>query len=179
MQKWAISNLSDFHHDISADDQAPVCNMYVTLLHVIIWDNQYNILCVASTTMYVCRHNTSTIFSSCSPKTISVNVTKSFWIPSDILLFSFLRPLLCYAMLWHVHVISVSWHAHVTFWELSKSDETPWRRRENVKALYNVVVPFLVFTSISLNILKPGNLGINVFIYIIEHFIGHPIVHPD
>ena len=109
--------------------------MYVTLLHVIIWDNQYNILCVASTTMYVCRHNTSTIFSSCSPKTISVNVTKSFWIPSDILLFSFLLPLSSsYAMLWHVHVISVSWHAHVTFWELSKSDETPWRRRENVKA---------------------------------------------
>ena len=156
-----------------ADDQAPVCNMYVTLLHVIIWDNQYNILCVARTTYYVCRHNTSTtIFSSCSPKTISVNVTKSFWIPSDILLFSFLRPLLCYAMLWHVHVISVSWHAHVTFWELSKSDETPWRRRENVKALYNVVLPFLAFTTISLNILKPGNLGINVFIYIIEHFIG-------
>ena len=23
-------------------------------------------------------------------------------------------------MLWHVHVISVSWHAHVTFWELSQ-----------------------------------------------------------
>ena len=90
LQKWAIANFSDFHHEIWADDQAPVCNMYVTLLHVIIWD---------STTMYVCRHNTSTIFSSCSPKTISVNVTKSFWIPSDILLFSFLRPLLCYAML--------------------------------------------------------------------------------
>ena len=129
MQKWAISNFSDFHHDIDiwADDQAPVCNMYVTLLHVIIWDNQYNILCVASTTMYVCRHNTSTIFSSCSPKTISVNVTKSFWIPSDILLFSFLRPLLCYAMLWHVHVISVSWHADVTGYCLhaaEKSEET-------------------------------------------------------
>ena len=148
------------------DDQALVC-MYICniVTHVIIWDNQYNILCVASTTMYVCRHNTSTIFSSCSPKTISVNVTKSFWIPSDILLFSFLLPLSSsYAMLWHVHVISVSWHAHVTFWELSKSDETPWRRRENVKALYNVVLPFWAFTTISLNILKPGNLGINVFI---------------
>ena len=48
LQKWAIANFSDFHHEIWADDQAPVCNMYVTLLHVIIWDNQYNILCVAT-----------------------------------------------------------------------------------------------------------------------------------
>ena len=158
-----------------ADDQALVC-MYKYICNIVTCHNlrqsvQHIVCCY-----YVCRHNT-TIFSSCSPKTISVNVTKSFWIPSDILLFSFLLPLSSsYAMLWHVHVISVSWHAHVTFWELSKSDETPWRRRENVKAQCTCTSIFGIYFY-QFEYSEAWELGRNVF-YIIEHFTGNPIGQP-